>query len=812
MPATSALAFEAAASATAAERFDLFVVWAEPDGVGGFNSVHRAGYSRTCPWFEYSAGLLPSGHNSVRSWFIRKESLDEKGIFNLGKNGVPPKIFKPECLIPDSRFLHFAKAYVNIMAQLKELRSPPKSTVKALIFLEHELRALNHGRNDPELLNHLCFSRAATAVLNSSGNPSSKYDVGQELEVLAGMLQGGYHSKTFRYQGHGFKLLREPFVFTSAIPQRPRKGVTPTGDEEPEPERMLPISSEAVAAVGIAYADATMRLGSDHAAALMAALPGLALTTTSMRISDLVELRSDAVFKDADTGRTRIRIFRPKTNVHQNLPVPKKLAMLSTKFFETIHQFGSDARDAFSFYLKRFDDRREDIDQLYIPEHYRSLLEREVLTCDEAWQALGFPGTSSGYFPQRFNYLPISRAVRQPDGTLCPLDISATEVTSIGQVIVACQTAGIKVKPEIQELGCRYLSRAQAYSYMGCSRERAMAALAPIFKSPITTVQVIKTADLMSEMLKDFKAMSFPNWPYTSKSRTLRLDQALLVWSEQNSDSECQSGNQTRLWWRPTLISIGTINSWICGSTLRPPILFESLGIHLANGLYPSITVHQTRKRHHTKALLAGVNETLADQLAGRTSGSQSGHYDKRTAHQILAQSIEGFDPDADYDAIGPVMQNAPASTRIVERRVFMFDKVAPKQVTDVGGCRSDWSLNPCEMFGDCMRCNKSVWRKGDQKRLPRITQIHDDAQQMLVVGRERMQRSPHVKPIARHVRQFEETIFRCEWIFAVEADPAIAIGTIVTFDAGPTAFTSSELASYLRQRQAATQKSCACN
>lgn len=811
MSASSAPLFQAPANATATERFDRFVAWAEPHGVGAFNSAHRTDYSRECPWFEYSASFLPSGHHSVRSWFIKKESLDEKRIFNRAKNGLSPKIFKPECLIPDSRFLHFAKAYVNIITQLKDLRSPPKSTVTALIFLEHELRALNQGLNHPELLNHLCFSRAAGALLNSLGNLSSKYDVGKELEVLAGMLQGGYHSKTFRYQGHGFKLLREPFVFTSPIPQRPRKGVTPTCDEDPEAERMLPISSEAIAAVGIAYADAKMRLGSNHAATLMAALPGFALTTTSMRISDLVELRSDAVFKDADTGRTRIRIFRPKVNLHQNLPVPEKLALLAANFFETIQQYGSDARNAFSFYLKRFADRREDIDQLYIPEQYKYLLAREVLTCDETWQALGFSGTSSGYFPQRFSYLPISRAVRQPDGTLCPLDISTSEVTSIGQVIVACQAAGIEVRPEIRGLRCRYLSRAQAHRFMRCSKEQAVAALAPIFKSPISTVQVIKTADLLSEMLKDFKAMRFPNWPYTAKSRTIQLDQALLVWSEQNSDSDCQSGNQTRLWWRPTLISIGTINSWICGNTLRPPILFESLGVRLANGAYPSLTVHQTRKRHHTQALLAGVNETFADQLAGRTSGSQSRNYDKRTASQILAQSIEGFDPDADYDAIGPVMQNVPAAIRIVERRVFMFDKVAPKHVTDVGGCRSDWSLNPCEMFGDCMRCNKSVWRKGDQKRLPRIRQIHDDAQQMLVAGRERLQRSPHVKPIARHVRQFEETILRCEWIFAVEADPAIAIGTIVTFDAGPTAFTSSELASYLRQRQAASQRSCAC-
>ena len=797
---------------TDCDRFAEFIDWAEPFGSAHINGIHKQGYVRSNPWFEYSSNFLPNSHNTSRSWFIRAECAAEEKIFNRPKKQTTPKIFKPQCLIQDGKYLHFAKAYVNVMVFLSGVRSPPKAMVTALSHVEQQLRRLNQGRNDPELINQLCFTRAAQAVMAKEGNPSSKYDVGQQLQVMAGMLQSGYHSKTFRYAGKGFKLLTSPFAFKSPIPQPSRDKAVTLDDEEVNVEDARPITSEAVAAIGIAYARSKSDCKEGHAATLMASLPGLALTTVSMRMSDLVELRSDALYFDQDTGRTRIRIFRPKPDEHQNLPVAEKLESLAKDYFTDILSFGVEAREAFSFYTDRFGDSFKDIDELFIPERYQWLLSQELLTCDDAWRALGLPASSSGYFPQRFGHFSVSRAIRLPDGTLLPVGQKIREVVAVGQIIVACQAAGISFKAELGELKFRYLTRMQAHSYLCCDRKRAVAALSKIFESPIKTIEVIQTSDLLAEMLKDFKSMAFPNWPYLSKARVTKLNQALLVWNDQNSASECDPGNQERLWWRPTMIAVGTINSWISGTSARPPILFQLLDVRLANGDYPSITIHQTRKRHHTQALLAGVSETFADQLAGRKSGMQSGFYDKRSAKEILSQSIEGFDPDTDFEAIGPAMELAPPPTKIVERRVFMFNNLAPKQVTDVGGCRADWSLNPCEMLGDCMRCDKSVWQKGDLKRLPRILEIYEHARRMLLIGEEKLRRSPNMKTIERHIQQFKETIFRCEWIFAVEADPSIPVGTIVSFESGPTAFTSSELASWVRQRREVRQTDCACH
>jgi hypothetical protein len=49
-------------------------------------------------------------------------------------------------------------------------------------------------------------------------------------------------------------------------------------------------------------------------------------------------------------------------------------------------------------------------------------------------------------------------------------------------------------------------------------------------------------------------------------------------------------------------------------------------------------------------------------------------------------------------------------------------------------------------------------------------------------------------------VRQAKEMSDRCEQIFAVESSDSIAFGTIVTFDAAPSAISDAELLSWLRK------------
>lgn len=260
-----------------------------------------------------------------------------------------------------------------------------------------------------------------------------------------------------------------------------------------------------------------------------------------------------------------------------------------------------------------------------------------------------------------------------------------------------------------------------------------------------------------------------------------------------------EPGDAERAWWLPNLVSIGTLNIWIAGNGRGPAFLFRKMEVSLANGRYPSISVHQTRKFHHTEALLAGASPPFIDELAGRKSGWQSTHYDFRTPREVLLQSIETFDPDEDFNVVGPIADQAPPPARVVARSTFLHANAVPKHVTEIGGCRTDWSLNPCQQFGDCIRCDSHVWRKGDLKRLPVIRQMKSDAVEAIAAGQRKLRANPKSEAIAKQVRQLQETVQRCDQILELEEDDSVPVGTIVTFNAAPTAMSDAARMSLLR-------------
>jgi hypothetical protein len=220
--------------------------------------------------------------------------------------------------------------------------------------------------------------------------------------------------------------------------------------------------------------------------------------------------------------------------------------------------------------------------------------------------------------------------------------------------------------------------------------------------------------------------------------------------------------------------------------------------VKLTDGRYPSLTLHATRKFHHTKALLAGVQEIFIDELAGRKNGAQSDHYDQRTPHEILSRSIELFDPDSNFTVVGPVAERAALLTA-EERAVFLYSNAAPKHVTEIGGCATDWALDPCKQFGDCMRCDQHLWRKGDDKRLKYVHEKHAYARKMLTIADEKIsdyETPPRSLVLQRD--QFNDELERCRDILAVEEDSKVAIGAIVTFAAPFRTMTAASLTTQL--------------
>ena len=797
-----ALAFTPDHRARGSVRFDQFIAWAEPFGGAGLNDWHDHPYKQDDPWFQYSPRLIPHSHGSSRSWFIKHERLNRHNIFTKPRDGTPPKVLLPSAVIAPGRYLSFAKAYLNVSMALLGTRSIPKAAVRALIALEKALRDLNAGSNEPARLSLLAFRRAAASVnASKSLSPSKKYDVGKALEGLAAHLQSGQRMGTFRGRTVGFRLLETSFPFRSPIEAPPRFGklarTAGAGRSGGKPR----LTGEHVAAVGLAYRRARVDTGQTSQQTFVASLLGMTLTTVSMRASELQLLARDCLFRDKDGAkRLRLRIARPKIGTHQILPIPRRLEDLALEMFGDVLLHSKEASEAFAFYVEQFPQDFAAIDRLFIPDRIAPLLASEYLTREQTWKVLQSEPSDRNIFTRQFEDLRSELFVDSPGDVYHACAKCSGSVVRIADVVAASAAVGYKVRVPKDARLDQYVRSTFAVERLACKNPVARSAIQALFaRTAQRSALHVHRDELCQALLKDFKKSRFPHWPYATKERSLRIDKALAVWFRCNVDAHVARGTQQRCWWRPTLLSMQDFNLWISGGGARPPRLFELFDVRLSNGSWPSISVHMTRKYHHTEALLAGASPAFIDELAGRESGWQSTHYDERTPRQVLTHSIETFDPDEDYEVIGPVADRAPPRTKVVERRVFFFENAAPKQVTEIGGCSTDWSLTPCWMFGDCVRCGSHVWRKGDRKRLPRIHEILAEARRAVPVGKRKLKANPRLKTIAMLLKQQQQTIARCEEILRVEADPSISIGTLVTFPMAEGAMTTADLAEFLR-------------
>lgn len=781
-------------------RFEQFIEWGLPFGSANINTIHAGNFDKEVPYFEYSSHFIPHSHDSSKSFFFKQEFLKN----NLpDANEAVAKTSNEHKFITSKNFLLFAKAYLNVITFYRNLRSSPKSLILALIYLEKALRVLNEDSNNLNQIKLITFQRALRSIQESNYIHGIKYDAGKELEMIAGMLQSGHHTKTFRFSGKGFNLLDKPFSFKSDIPAKSRKKAISVDDKEFDQKNSSRITNEELAAVGLAYSKSVDLNGRLSKATFMASICGLSFTTVSMRVSETLLLGRDAIYVEEDNKkRTRIRLARPKIDESQNLPIPHKLSNLAKEMFDNILYFSQGAHEAFKFYLEKFPNSFSDVNELYIPLALRDTFKKEYLSKEDVLFILGCPDSKFHYFPSRLAKLSVEIFIKEP-GDISNLVSKKSKRPSTSYVRIdefesACKKyqKHLNLPPNIDKT--KYIPFVLAKKFIGFGFNHIRKS-DPIFSILVKPVYRIKTQDLYNFLFMQFKKSKFMHWPYTSKDKTTRLDNALLVSFLPDNIKGIGIGNEIAQWWRPDALSGQVINSWLSQYMGGPARLFDSLNIRLSNGSYPSITLHKTRKYHQTEALLAGANEKFIDELAGRKNGKQSEYYDLRTPHEIISQSIETFDPNVDFDVIGPVILEAPPKVKVIDRRIFLYENVAPKHITEVGGCRSDWSINPCEMFGDCMRCNKSIWQKGDTKRLPIIHDIRHYSIRMIEQASIKIAQGNDQLPVKKHLQQFKETLERCDQILAIESDVTVEIGTIVTFSAPVGSFSVSELTNKLR-------------
>jgi hypothetical protein len=783
------------------EKFDEFIAWASPYGTAGVNHIHAPPYLPDAPYFDWTKSFFGDKDKTKRTYLWTWESN------NLGAHHPKKLIQRIDVLgsaggqlIRPSRFLRMAKAYLNITVYYRNIGSRPGALICAISFLEKSLRLLNDSNNDPTNLCSRTFERAQTLLEESHFSGGVKYDTGRQLEIMAGMLQHGYHSKNFHFSGKGFRLLAQPFSFTSRIsqPARVRHIQLNSSDLNRMPRERL--TSEKVAALGLAYRKSLALFGPSALPTVMAALAGLALTTVSMRVSDLLTLRRDAIYrKEGEAARLRIRLSRPKIGTSQDLPLSKNLSALAEEMVELLLAYTAAPHKAFAFYLSTFGDDFSAINELYVPENFREILSKSFLTFPEVFAALGIrvPKNGTGTLPQRLDKIPRHHYVVGPGDIWNPNSDAIYKTTyflCIGDVESYCLLNGLKSDfPSDLGRGL-FVSAATADKLIRGRRKNVLRQhLAILFTSGQESIKAVKTTDLKAWLLDQFKSKSlFPHWPYVTKDRNTRFDDALFVRFTTDIDPVSSQGEAATVWWMPTLIVAANISHWITAASAQmPPLLFRAVDVRLKDGSFPSFTLHEIRRYYHTAALLAGAHEVFVDELAGRNSGRQSDHYDMRSPHEILASSIDTFDPESSFVVAGPVADFS-FTLNYMDRQSFLYKNAAPKHITEIGGCATDWSLEPCKQYGDCMRCDQHLWRKGDVERLAEIDSRMKYAESMVLVAENKLlQYESPPRSLLLQQQQFKDDIVRCEAILAVERNSTIATGDIVTF-AAPTRVTST--------------------
>lgn len=780
-------------------KFDDFVERYEPGGREGINSEHAPAYRRQSPYFAAADKYVPLGQVTARVWFIKFEANYYANL-SLSENIQNRESEDGTHCIEDGKFLHFGKALLNVLCLRKShRRTLPKEIVTALSFLEKALR-IQHLNNDPALFNHLTFAIATSLLQQSRYTLQKQYDIGKELELIAGMLQGGYSSKSFRFPYDGFNLLSVRFEYKSPIVSPPRlNDLRIAQNQRMDIPPVGTVSDEVVACVGLAYQLAFADEQAGDLVRFIAASIALGFTAASMRSIELALLRRDCVYRN-DTGESRLRLSRPKIDEDQDLKIPDILVELAEQCHLRIFKLTKEAHEAFSFYCSHFHDFK-DIDRLFIPVHLRKTFAHPFITFECARAALNLHDAAYlDQIPGVLRGISIHKFVDEPgDLSEYSTDYVGQPTLQIGTAVEFCKSAGLVVALPFGIDMRKRITPGALERMMGTRSKTKKAILKKIYQFGTSVRAWFKTEDVLECLLNDFKLSNFPHWPYASKERDLKLCDALMVFYESANSKNVDPKRKQLLWWKPMLFTPDMMARWLRPTGQGPAMLFKALDVSLLDGAYPTFSVEDARKWHQTEGLLAGVPLIFLDQISGRSSGRQSDYYDDRSRQQKLRGLIDALRGVKGLHVAGPAMAIAERRIPIIDRRDFLFRTASPKHMTELGGCRSDWSINPCEQLGDCLRCGGQVWIKGDAIKLTRIATIKAMSEEIISAGKMKLIKNPRRITIANQITHAQEALDRANEIFAFEEDPTAPKGALMTFKKASTSMSVSDRSAYIR-------------
>lgn len=221
--------------------------------------------------------------------------------------------------------------------------------------------------------------------------------------------------------------------------------------------------------------------------------------------------------------------------------------------------------------------------------------------------------------------------------------------------------------------------------------------------------------------------------------------------------------------------TVPALQEWLMGN--RGRTVFERWGFTERDGSRMRVTTHAFRHWLNTVAQLRGLSDLDIAKWSGRDP-AQNKAYNHVTADEVVSQIRAAID---DGNVVGPMFEAAKNHQikEPVDRNEFMNAQVGSALLTDFGFCVHDYSLLPCQNYGNCLGCSENVFIKGDADHRAKTAQRLALTETQLAKAEAAL--DANIYGADRWCELHRQSITRMRRILAIHDDPAIPDGTIVS-------------------------------
>ena len=247
-------------------------------------------------------------------------------------------------------------------------------------------------------------------------------------------------------------------------------------------------------------------------------------------------------------------------------------------------------------------------------------------------------------------------------------------------------------------------------------------------------------------------------------------------------------------------IGIDAYGAWLSGGTRHKKSVLERYGFVPADALADPLTSHGFRHWLNDIAHRRGMSAMDIAHWSGRDP-AQNSYYDHQTPAQFQAQLRDLAEKGG---GIGPLFEagNTLPDNALISRTEFLASQIGSAHQTDLGACLHDYSLLPCQRFGDCLGCEENVFIKGDPKHQAGIEERQALTTMQLETARAAMLDGDYGADL--WVQDHETTLRRLALVLSIHCDASIPSGTLVNL---PADGRDTELSMAMRERDAKTEE-----